>query len=46
VFPTTVGLNFEELLISLGVPDAPNSGELGSGILPANYPTSWSRPTA
>lgn len=46
VFPTTVGLNFEDLLISLGVPDAPNSGELGSGILPANYPTSWSRPTA
>ena len=41
VFPTTVGLNFEDLLISLGVPDAPNSGELGSGILPANYPTSW-----
>jgi hypothetical protein len=41
VFPTTVGLNFDELLISLGVPDAPNSGELGAGILPANYPTSW-----
>lgn len=41
VFPTTVGLNFEALLVSLGVPDAPNSGELGFGILPANYPTSW-----
>jgi len=40
-FPTAVGVNFDELLISLGVPAAPNSGELGSGILPANYPTSW-----
>ena len=42
VFPTTAGLNFEELLVSLGVPASPNRDEVGSGILPANYPTSWS----
>jgi murein DD-endopeptidase MepM/ murein hydrolase activator NlpD len=41
LFPTAAGINFDLLLISLGVPAAPNSGELGSGILPANYPTSW-----
>ena len=40
-FPTAVGVNFDELLVSLGVPAAPNSGEIGSGILPANFPASW-----
>jgi hypothetical protein len=37
-FPTMVGLNFEELLQSLGVPAAPNRDQTGYGILPANYP--------
>ena len=40
-FPTEVGLNFEELLQSLGVPAAPNRGDAPSGLLPAGYPTSW-----
>jgi hypothetical protein len=37
-FPTMVGVNFDELLQSLGVPAAPNSTDLGYGLLPANYP--------
>ena len=37
-FPTVIGLNFDELLQSLGVPAAPNSGEPAYGLLPANYP--------
>jgi hypothetical protein len=41
VFPTTVGLNFEDLLVSLGAPVAPNRDQIGSGLLPANYPQSW-----
>jgi hypothetical protein len=40
-FPTEVGLNFDELLQSLGVPAAPNAGQIPSGILPANYPSSY-----
>jgi hypothetical protein len=41
-FPTMVGLNFEELLQSLGVPAANNRDQAAYGVLPANYPTSWS----
>jgi hypothetical protein len=37
-FPTRVGVNFEELLRSLGVPAAPNSGQAAFGILPERYP--------
>ena len=40
-FPTKVGLNFEELLQSLGVPAASNRGDAPSGLLPPGYPTSW-----
>ena len=40
-FPTMVGLNFEELLQSVGVPAANNRGQSPSGLLPPNYPTSW-----
>lgn len=40
-FPTDVGLSFESLLRTLGVPAAPNAGESGNGILPSNYPTNW-----
>jgi hypothetical protein len=36
-FPTMIGLNFEELLQSLGVPAANNRTQPASGILPANY---------
>lgn len=38
-FPTRIGLNFEELLQSLGVPAAPNRGQYSYGLLPANYPS-------
>jgi hypothetical protein len=37
-FPTMIGLNFDELLISLGVPPAPNRYQIASGLLPPNYP--------
>ena len=37
-FPTMVGVNFDELLQSLGVPAAPNFGQPASGFLPAIYP--------
>jgi hypothetical protein len=37
-FPTMVGLNFDKLLQSVGVPPAPNATEPASGQLPANYP--------
>jgi hypothetical protein len=36
-FPTRVGVSFDELLISLGVPAAPNFGQPAYGVLPANY---------
>ena len=37
-FPTRIGLNFEELLQSLGVPAAPNRDQAPFGLLPPNYP--------
>jgi hypothetical protein len=37
-FPTKIGLNFDDLLQSLGVPAAPNSNQPAYGLLPANYP--------
>ena len=40
-FPTLVGINFDQLLLALGVPAAPNAGQAGYGVLPSNYPTSW-----
>jgi hypothetical protein len=41
-FPTQVGVNFDDLLQALGVPAAPNAGQSAFGLLPSNYPTSWS----
>ena len=40
-FPTRVGVNFDSLLQSLGVPGAPNRTQLAFGLLPASYPASW-----
>ena len=40
-FPTVVGTNFDALLVSVGVPPAPNYGQTSFGLLPANYPTAW-----
>ena len=37
-FPTMVGLSFDAVLESVGVPAAPNAGDSGSGLLPAGYP--------
>lgn len=37
-FPTRIGLNFEELLQSVGVPAAPNRDQYPYGLLPASYP--------
>jgi hypothetical protein len=41
-FPTAVGVNFEALLQALGVPAASNAGQSPYGLLPSNYPVSWS----
>jgi len=41
-FPTEVGLNFDRLLQTLGVPPAPNGHQPGHGILPSFYPSNWS----
>lgn len=40
-FPTMVGVNFDQLLVALGVPAAPNLGQSAFGALPSGYPTSW-----
>ena len=37
-FPTMVGLSFDGLLQSLGVPASPDAGTSGYGTLPAGYP--------
>ncbi|HYA50865.1 MAG TPA: hypothetical protein VEG33_06810 [Streptosporangiaceae bacterium] len=37
-FPTMIGLSFEGLLQSLGVPAGNNRGEAGFGVLPPSYP--------
>jgi hypothetical protein len=37
-FPTRIGLSFEELLQSLGVPTAPNRTQAPYGLLPPDYP--------
>jgi hypothetical protein len=40
-FPTRIGVNFDQLLQSLGVPAAPNRTQTAFGLLPAGYPASW-----
>ena len=37
-FPTRIGLSFEALLQSVGVPAAPNRDQSPYGLLPASYP--------
>ncbi len=37
-FPTMIGLSFDNLLTSLGVPAGSGSGQSGYGVLPAGYP--------
>jgi hypothetical protein len=38
-FPTRVGISFDDVLQSLGVPAAPNFTEPASGLLPPGYPS-------
>ena len=45
-FPSAVGVNFDNLLEALGVPPANNAGQAPYGVLPPNYPTTWSAATA
>jgi hypothetical protein len=40
-FPTLIGLNFDDLLIALGVPAAYNHDDTPYGVLPTGYPTTW-----
>ncbi len=40
-FPTRIGVDFDELLQSLGVPAAPNRTQPPHGLLPVGYPASW-----
>jgi hypothetical protein len=40
-FPTRIGVSFDELLQSLGVPAAPNRAQPPHGLLPVGYPASW-----
>ena len=40
-FPTVIGMNFEGLLQSLGVPAGNNATDAASGYLPTGYPRSW-----
>ncbi len=40
-FPTLIGLNFEELLQTLGVPAANNRYSPPYGLLPTGYPATW-----
>ncbi len=37
-FPTKIGVNFGELLLSLEVPAAPNRTQPAYGLIPASYP--------
>ena len=40
-FPTVIGLNFDELLQSLGVPAGYGAGNTPYGVLPPGYPTKY-----
>jgi murein DD-endopeptidase MepM/ murein hydrolase activator NlpD len=40
-FPTAIGMNFEYLLLALGVPTANNFGQPTSGIVPSRYQIDW-----
>jgi hypothetical protein len=43
-FPTAVGMNFENLMVALGVPRSAFNGSASTfGVVPAGYPTNWSK---
>ncbi|MGN6177472.1 MAG: M23 family metallopeptidase, partial [Streptosporangiaceae bacterium] len=42
-FPTAIGMNFENLLLALGVVAAPNFGDATAGIVPPRYQIDWAK---
>jgi hypothetical protein len=42
-FPTAIGMNFEDLLLALGVPASPNLSAPTSGIVPSRYQVDWAK---
>jgi murein DD-endopeptidase MepM/ murein hydrolase activator NlpD len=42
-FPTSIGMNFEDLFLALGVPAANNLGEPASGLVPSRYQIDWAK---
>ncbi len=42
-FPTAVGMNFDDLLVALGVPAANNFGQPASGLVPSRYQIDWAK---
>src|SRR5215471_15103881 len=42
-FPTAIGMNFEDLLLALGVPAANNFGASAAGLVPSRYQVNWAR---
>jgi murein DD-endopeptidase MepM/ murein hydrolase activator NlpD len=42
-FPTAIGMNFEDLLLALGVPTAPNYGQTTYGLVPSRYDVNWAK---
>ena len=42
-FPTAIGMNFEDLLLALGVPASPNVSAPTSGIVPSRYQVDWAK---
>jgi hypothetical protein len=42
-FPTAIGMNFEDLLLALGVPASPSVGALPAGLLPSRYQVDWTK---
>jgi hypothetical protein len=42
-FPTAIGMNFENLLLALAVPAAPNLGAPSAGLVPSRYQIDWAR---
>ncbi|MGN6791178.1 MAG: hypothetical protein ACTHJW_02180 [Streptosporangiaceae bacterium] len=42
-FPTAIGMNFENLLLALGVVAAPNFGDTTAGIVPPRYQIDWAK---
>ena len=43
-FPAAIGMNFENLMVALGVPRSPFNGSATPfGVVPSGYPTNWTK---